>query len=172
MLDSICTEWSLLPPYHTCRDILLFSFPVEFSISNLSSVDLESWFGVAKTQYDCGPSIVFSKFGSNYSHPFASRFRSGRDHPSFSPTWAWVPQLGCSWIWKVSGKASLMVSISAIARAMIYYTGELNSQACIGNSCHEILSCKICVNHLPPQARIYLCPGPPYIFHKICFWYG
>lgn len=76
---------------------------------------------------------------------------------------------------EVSSKASLMISISAIARPMMYYTGEVSSQtACdMFSSLHwellyATLSCKI----LPPQAQIYLRPGPVSVFHKIGFDMG
>lgn len=71
-----------------------------------------------------------------------------------------------------------MGSISAIARVMISYTDGGNPQtgsnmlACIVNSRHATPSCKIYMSHLPPQAQIYLCPGPVSSFHEIGFRMG
>lgn len=105
-------------------------------------------------------------------------FRFGKDHPSSSSTWEWAPLLGCPWSWKISGKASFMDSISGVARVMNSDTDEVNSRtrsdmlACIVNSRYATLSCKMYMSHRPPQARIYLWPGPVFIFHEIYFWYG
>lgn len=122
------------------------------------------------------PSIVLSKLGSNYSNLFASRLRSGRDHPSSSLTWARGYRSSDA-LESENPAASIPLWFRSLQLLdpWFNYTGEVSAQitcdmlACIGNSCYATLSCKVSVNLSSSSGASILVSRSRVRFQKIGF---